>query len=96
MLNVFEIVDKTGRKIKLTKRQWTHITTKHSDLSGKEENIKMAVEKPDVVILQKFDNNTGNYYKYDKNEKAYLFVAVKYLNGEGFIMTAFYTQKIRK
>ena len=40
MEHIFEVIDKTGRKIRLTKKQWSHITTKHPDLSGKEEEIK--------------------------------------------------------
>lgn len=93
---VFEIIDKTGRKIRLTKKQWSHITKKHSDLSGKEEQIKRILKKPDLVLLHKFDENMGNYYKYNKKEKVYLLIVVKYLNGEGFIVTAFYTQQIKK
>jgi len=96
MTNIFEIKDKTGRKIRLTKRQLEHITEKHPDMSAKEEEIKQVLEKPDVILPHKFDENAGNYYKYDKKEKAYLFVSVKYLNGEGFIVTAFYTQHIRR
>lgn len=93
---VFEVIDKTKRKIRLTKRQWSHITIKHPDLSGKEEDIKDALEKPDLIIQHNFNENARNYYKYNKDEKAYLLVSVKYLNGNGFIITAFYTRKIRK
>ena len=96
MSNIFEITDKTGRKIRLTKRQQTHITTKHPDFSGREEDIKRVLEKPDLILEHTFDKKARNYYRYDKREKSYLLIAVKYLNGEGFIMTAFYTQRIRK
>lgn len=93
---VFEVTDKTGRKIRLTKKQWTHITMKHSDLAGKEEEIKHALGKPDLVISHKFDENMRNYYKYNKNERAYLMIAVKYLNGDGYVVTSFYTQQLKK
>jgi hypothetical protein len=96
MSNIFEIIDKTGRKIRLTKRQWIHIITKHPDLFEKEEKIKETLEKPEIILMHKFDRNTRNYCKYDKNEKAYLLVAVRYLNGEGFVITSFYTRKIKK
>ena len=36
----------------------------------------MILEKPDLVQPHKFDENMKNYYKYDKNEKMHLFVAV--------------------
>ena len=32
MENIFEIKDKTGRKIKLTKKQWTHIKKDHPEI----------------------------------------------------------------
>ena len=96
MKNVFETTDKTGRKIRLTKRQWDHITEKHSDMVGKEEEIKKALIKPDAIIPHKFDDMSRNYYLHNKNEKAYLLVSVRYLNGEGFVITAFYTQSIRR
>ena len=96
MNHIFEISDKTARKIKLTKRQWAHITTKHPNMSGKEEEIKKALENPDTILPHKFDENAGNYYKYNKKEKAYLFVSAKYLNGDGFVITSFYTQHIKR
>jgi lipopolysaccharide biosynthesis glycosyltransferase len=95
-MNVFEIVDKTGRKICLTKKQWKHITEKHPDISGKEEEIKQVLEKPDLILSHRFDENAGNYYKYNKKERAYFFVSAKYLNGDGFVITSFYTRHIRR
>ena len=77
MKNVFETTDKTGRKIRMTKRQWDHITEKHSDMVGKEEEIKKALIKPDAIIPHKFDDMSTNYYLHNKNEKAYLLVSVK-------------------
>ena len=95
-MNVFEITDKTGRQIRLTQERWTHITTKHPDVSDKTEEIKLALTKPVLLTLQKFDNTKGNYYRYYKTQKDYLLVVVKYLNGKGYIATAFFTRKIRR
>jgi hypothetical protein len=53
-MHIFEIIDQTGRKIKLTKRQWSHINKKHPDLAGKDEEIKRALEKPNVILPHKF------------------------------------------
>ena len=35
---IFEIIDKTGRKIKLTKEQWKHIKREHPEIE--EDEIK--------------------------------------------------------
>src|SRR3989344_925484 len=96
MKYVFEIIDKTGRKIHLTNERWRHIIIKHPDIAGKAEEVKRLLEKPDLTTPHKFDDNMKNYYKYNKKDKNYLLVSVKYLNGDGFVATAFYTTKIRK
>lgn len=93
---VFEVTDKTGRKIHLTKERWSHITIKHPDMANKLEEIKEALIKPTLIIQHKFDDSMRNYCKYYKYEKCYLLVSVKYLNGEGYVATSFMTRKIRK
>jgi hypothetical protein len=93
MQNVFEIIDKTGRKIRLTKERWNHIT-KHSYMTNYLEDIKKALENPTTIMDQKFDKTMKNYYFHYKLKNRYLLVGVKYLNGEGFVTTAFITRKI--
>ncbi|MBI2631391.1 hypothetical protein HYW75_00115 [Candidatus Pacearchaeota archaeon] len=96
---VFEIIDKTGRKVHLTKERWTHITSpnsQHPYMANYFEEIKETLKAPAFIILHSLDNTKANYYTYIKNEKAYLLVGVKYLNGEGFVTTAFLTRKINR
>ncbi|MEK6819670.1 MAG: PBECR2 nuclease fold domain-containing protein [Nanoarchaeota archaeon] len=93
---VFEIKDKSGRKIHLSKERWKHIVLKHPDIGGRLEEIKQVLEKPDLIISHKFDDAMRNYYKYYKSEKCYLLISVKYLNGKGFVATSFFTEKAMK
>jgi|SRR3989344_3492609 len=96
---VFEVIDKTRRKIILTKRQWEHITSPsslHPYMTNYLEEIKQTLEKPDTIIPNKYDDTKANYYKFLKERKQYLLVAVKYLNGEVFVNTSFITSNIRK
>jgi len=58
------------------------------------EKIKETLVKPTLLILHKFDEEKMNYYLYIKEKKMYLLVIVKYLNGEGEIITSFLTRKI--
>lgn len=60
------------------------------------EDIKEVVIQPDKIILSKFRENVVQYYKFNKIKKKYLLVSVKFLNGDGFVITAFYTSKIGK
>ena len=93
---VFEITDKTGRKIHLTKERWKHILRHTNVNTNNLEDIKAALINPTSAISQALDENKGNYYLYSKQIKSYLLVVVKYLNGEGFVITAFFTKHISK
>jgi len=89
MDKIFEVVDKTRRKIRLTKTQWSHITTIHSEMSNYLEEIQATLKNPLKIILQE-KGNLRRYFSYQKHRKRpekYLRVIVKYLNGEGFIIT---------
>ena len=96
---IFKITDKTSRNIHLTSERWAHITSPsslHPYMVNYLEDVKQTIIKPDLIINQKFDDFMVNYYKYIKEEKMYLLVGVKYLNGGGFVTTAFLTRKLVK
>ena len=93
---VFEIADKTGRLIHLSKERWSHIVQHHPDMAGKEENVKLSVTTPTIIVPHKYDDKTANYYRYRKETHDYFLIVIKYLNGKGFIKTAFYTSKLTR
>ena len=95
-MNIFEIVDKSGRKIRLTKEQWSKIRKKHPEIEH-EELIKETLEKPTKITSHSYDETVYKFYKYYKNRKhpeKFVMVLVKYLNGDGFVITAHCMDKI--
>ncbi len=95
MIRLFEIKDRNGKIIYITNERWKHITSKHQDIS-EIEKIKDTIFLPLIIKQDKLDENLYYYYRYDKIRKRYMMVSVKYLNGEGYILTTFYTRRIRK
>ncbi len=94
---VFEVVDKSGRRIRLTKRSWEHITISHAEMTNYLEEIKTTIEKPLKITLHE-KGDLRNYYFYIKHRKhpeKYLRVIVKYLNGEGFVITVHFVRYMR-
>tara|TARA_Y100000034_G_scaffold135423_1_gene207287 strand:+ start:2183 stop:2479 length:297 start_codon:yes stop_codon:yes gene_type:complete len=94
---IFETTDKTNRKIRLTKIQWSHINKKHPVVANYLEEIKEAIEKPDA-ITDSIERNVYFYYKYYKFLKSpykHILVMIKYLNGEGFAITAYLEKSIK-
>ena len=91
-----EIIDKTNRRIRLTKERWKHIL-KHPEMPNKLEEIRQGLEKPVKITSINSDPQVKYYYIYCKNELCakFLRVTVKYLNGTGFIITAYLVETIR-
>jgi|SRR3989338_9750509 len=97
-MNIFEVTDKTGRKIRMTIWNWGHITKKHPNISTEKEKIIETLENPDKIIYSIKDEKARFYYKYYKNRKSvnkFLMVLVKYLNGDGFIISTHFVRTAR-
>lgn len=61
------------------------------------ENIQITIKHPNSIRYFEDDENVRYFYKEFKHRapsERYLLVSVKYLNGEGFIITSFFTNKI--
>jgi len=94
MALLFVTSDKTGRDIRLTKERWHHITLEHPEITEHEQLIE-TLKHPLKIKPSKYDPDVCWYYKYLKNRKRYLVVSVKYLNGDGFIITAYFMRNIK-
>lgn len=90
---LFEIIDKRGKKIRLTETGFKHISTDHPDVPI--EEVKRTIELPIKITTSTYDEQVQWYYRFNKDLREYLLVAVKYLNGEAFIITAYYTKHIQ-
>lgn len=93
---IFEVIDKTGRKIHLTKERWKHIMKKHPEIQDL-ELMKETVRNPDKIVSYDLNATVKYYYKYFKYRRSnsYLLVVVKYLNGKGYIITSYFERSIR-
>lgn len=91
----FEVTDKTRRKIRLTDRQFEHILA-HKGMENHMEEIKDTLRNP-LKIIPHEEGDLYDYYNYYKNRKQkskYFQVVVKYLNGHGFVLTAYFVRHI--
>jgi len=93
---IFETIDKRGKKIRLTKEQWSKIRKKHPEVEN-EELIKETLENPVKITYYNYDETVYKFYKHYKNRlypENFLLVLVKYLNGDGFVITTYFMDKI--
>ncbi|MEK6909374.1 MAG: PBECR2 nuclease fold domain-containing protein [Nanoarchaeota archaeon] len=95
---IFEIVDKNGKKIRLTDKQYSHLIEEHPYMHNYLEEIKETLQKPDKITFYSFDQAVRYFYrgyKYFDKPNRYLLVIVKYLNGEGYVISSYLESKIK-
>ena len=91
----FDVMSKLNKRIYVTKSRWDLIIkTKHLEIEGKEKEVKETLINPDEIRLSKKDASVYLYYKH--YGKLSLSVVVKHNNGGGFIITAYYTDRIKE
>jgi len=94
----FEVVSPLGMTIRTTDEYWGFITEfKHPIIRKYEEEVKETLKTPDEVRASRKDPKVFLFYRqYKKLENRYICVLVKQLNGEGFIVTAYLADKIKR
>jgi hypothetical protein len=98
MRYIFQTTDKSGRIIKLTKERWTHINEEHPEMSSYLEEMQETLRNPIAIKEIDYDKDIRYYYRYYKSIESsakHLLVIIKYLNGEGFIITAYFVRSIK-
>jgi hypothetical protein len=69
------------------------VTMKHPVMKGKEDTVKAALQFPDEIRQSKTDKDVFLYYK--RLDKLYC-VVVKHIGMEGFLITAYPTDKVKE
>ncbi len=87
------------RKIRFTDERRLHIENTHPEMRKQIDKIKQTLLEPDCIIISQTDKNVNLYYKYypitPVTEK-YLCVVVKTLHNDSFIITAYFTDTIKR
>ncbi len=92
-MRILEVIDKTVRLIYLTQERWLHIL-RHDEMSESLELIAETLRRPDRIILSEKDDDVVYYFRYYKHQERYLQIVVKYLNGEGFVVTGYFNRNL--
>lgn len=89
-----EVLSKLEKQIRVTKRHWDYIVGKHESVTGLEGQVKETLRNPVYIRLSKEDKAVYLYYA--PYGGYFLCVVCRHLNGDGFIITAYLTDKIKK
>ena len=91
--------DVNNRQIRLTDERKEHIETDHPEMSGQIVKIQDTLLNPDIIIKSRTDPDVELFFRHYEatpvTEK-YLCVIVKVLENDLFIITAFFTDTIKR
>lgn len=91
------IVDYSERTVRLTDERLLHIR-EHPEMVGQERRIREVLQKPDFVYISHKDASVHVYYRHYGRSPAgskHLMVAVKILEQDAFVITAFFTDDVK-
>lgn len=92
---LFEIVDVFGKRIRTTNEYFRKIKEdKHSELEFGVEEIKETITKPDEVNRSLKDDTIMINFRLIG--QVTLVVVTKHMNGDGFLVTAYQTTKVKR
>lgn len=90
----FQVRSRLGVKIRVTISYWNFIIeSKHPIMSGKETLVKTTLKSPDLIKRSTKDRSVFLYYK--GYRKYFAVVVCKHLNGSGYIITTYITDRVK-
>ena len=90
----FEVTSILGKRITVSVQYWQKIVeTKHPIMRDWEELVKQTLTSPEQVRRSRKDPTV--YLHYRRNDGRFCCVVAKHLNGDGFVVTTYLTDKIK-
>lgn len=90
----FSVRSVLGKEIRTTRNYWELIVRiKHPGLTRVEGKVKKVLLSPDQVRQSSRDTSVYLYYR--REGKYYLCIVVKHLDGEGFLITSYLTDRVK-
>ena len=90
--------DVWGNSVNLTDERKSHLL-EHPEMRGQEARLSETLIEPEAVVQSRSDDAIRLFYRYYKRlaiGDKYLCVVVKYIEGNAFIITAYFTDKVKK
>jgi len=93
------LTDYKRNQIRFSDERQQHIATTHPEMSNQEFRISETLSLPDQVVRSKTDDQVTLYYKLYQSTPVttkHLCVVVKTLADDFFIITAYFTDSVKK
>jgi len=93
------IIDRNNKRVRFTDERKAHLADHHPEMIDQLDKIRETLKVPDCIIKSKTDTCVQLFYKYYVStpvKAKLLCVVVKFINDDNFIITAYFTDIIKK
>ncbi len=91
---MFSIPTPLGFSVRTTREYWTLILRKHPEITGKEAEVRRCLREPEQVRCSKQDQAVYLFYR--ALPPYHLVVVARRLDGNGFIVASYMTDRIKE
>ena len=91
--------DVHDRSIRLTEERQRHLQTAHPEMAGAVPRIAETLANPDRIVRSVTDETVELFYRHYPStpvSSKFLCIVVKFVVGDSFIVTAYYTDTIKR
>ena len=92
-------LDIHNRQIRLTDERQEHIEVDHPEMSGEIDRIQETLLNPDIIVRSRTDPDVELFLStlwYNASDGEIFIVVVKVLTDDIFIITAYFTDKVKR
>lgn len=92
-----DLKDVWGHSVSLTDERKAHLL-EHPEMTEQENKLAETLLEPDSVIQSRSDDTIRLFYRFYKQltiGDKYLCIVEKYIEGNAFIITAYFTDKVK-
>lgn len=91
---MFSVPTPLGFSVRTTHEYWALLLRKHPEVTGKETEVQRCLQEPEQVRRSKQDQAVYLFYR--ALPPYHLAVVVHRLDGDGFIITSYITDKMKE
>jgi hypothetical protein len=92
------LINHQGHEIRLTTERRDHIL-EHPEMVEQFKRIQETIKSPETIIATTADNTVHIYHRYYETTPVtskFLLVAIKFLEDDAFVLTAFFSRREKK
>ena len=94
---IFSEIDPLGDSIELSDERWQHILTRHPEMSGHLDDLRLTIKEPNAIYCSQVEPTEYHFYRLFETNLGRLYImAIVIKTVAPFIVTAHFVSVLRK